>query len=244
VSRDEVGPASAHTRKWGCGFPAATVGEPPDDFAAGGNEIVGMQRSYGVVWREGGRPVVAGKLELLPRSLRLEGRQRTRDIPYETLAGFHVGRSPAERLDGRPAVVLERRGGEVVTIATVAQSSLVGEIAERLAGLQLGAKDPRPLAVVVPLAPGALEAVRALLDTGPPFEPEAIEGLDRHEVFLTETEAVFVFESSLGTDALAALLTDPQVWQTAGAWREHVAGPPRIAESVFSWSRAEPAGAL
>jgi len=198
-----------------------------------------MQRSYGVVWREGDRPVVAGKLELLPRSLRFEGRDRMRDIPYEELAGIHVGRSFAERLDGRPSVVLEQRAGEVVTISTVAQSSLIGEIAERLAELQLGATDTRALAVVLPLKPVAQDQVRALLDTGPPFDPEAIEGLERHEVFLTGTEAVFVFESSLGMGALAALLANPQVWQTAGAWREHVGGPPRIAESVFSWSRAE-----
>ena len=198
-----------------------------------------MQKSYGVVWREGGRPVVAGKLELLPLGLRLEGRNRVRDIPYERLASVHVGRSAAERLDGRPSVVLERRGGEAVTISTVAQSSLVGEIAERLAELQLGAKEEHPLVVVLPLKPGAAEEVRALLDAGPPFDPAAIEGLERHEVFLTDSEVVFLFESSLSADALAALLSNSEIWQAVPAWQEHVSGPPHIAESVFSWSRAE-----
>jgi hypothetical protein len=198
-----------------------------------------MQKSYGVVWREGVRPVVAGKLELLPLGLRLEGRNRVRDIPYERLAGVHVGRSAAERLDGRPSVVLERRGGEAVTISTVAQSSLVGEIAERLAELQLGAKEEEPLVVVLPLKPGATEEVRALLDAGSPFDPAAIEGLERHEVFLTDSEVVFLFESSLSADALAALLSNSEIWQAAAAWQEHVAGPPRIAESMFSWSQAD-----
>jgi hypothetical protein len=49
-----------------------------------------------------------------------------------------------------------------------------------------------------------------------------------------------VFESDLGADALAPLLGDPKLWEAAGVWGEHVAGPPRIAEEVFSWTRNEP----
>jgi hypothetical protein len=198
-----------------------------------------MRTTYGVVWREGDLPVVAGKLELLAHSLRLEGRDGSSDIPYERLAGVHVGRAASERLDGRPSVVLEREGGEVVTISTVAQSNLVGEIAERLAELQLGAKESRRLVVVLPIKPAASEEVRALLAAGPPFDPETVEGLERHEVLVTASEVVFVFEASLGKDALAGLLSQANIWQAAAAWQEHVDGPPRIAESVFSWSRPD-----
>jgi hypothetical protein len=201
-----------------------------------------MQRSYGVVWREGDRPLVAGKLELLPRALRLEGRDRLRDIPYERLAGVHVGRSAADRIDGRPSVVLERRDGDVFTIAAVAQSNLIGEITERLTELQLGAQQSRRLAVVLPLKPGAHDEVRALLDAGPPFDPAGVQGLDRHEVFLTPNEVVFFFESGLGADALAGLLSEPELWQAAASWREHVGGPPRVGEDVFSWSRVDGEG--
>jgi hypothetical protein len=121
----------------------------------------------------------------------------------------------------------------------VAQSNLVGEIAERLAELQLGAAGVGPLVIVLPLKAGSHDAVRALLDAGPPFQPDTIDGLDRHEVFLTETEVVFLFESSRGRDALAALLSQPEVWGAAAAWHDHVDGAPRVAESVFSWSRPD-----
>jgi hypothetical protein len=73
------------------------------------------------------------------------------------------------------------------------------------------------------------------------LDPTAIKGLDRHEVFLTSDEAVFVFESELGADALAPLLSDPKLWEAVAAWSEYVAGPPRIAEEAFSWSRSEQA---
>jgi hypothetical protein len=199
-----------------------------------------MERSYGVVWREGSQAPVTGKLELLPRAMHLEGLNAEQKIPYECVAAIRVGRSVSDRINGGPSVVVERRLGDPITIATVAQPSVVGEIAERLAALQLGAQTSRRVVVVVPLKPGEHARVSRLLKQGPPFDPAAIAGLDRHEVFVTSDEAVFVFESEFGAEALAPLLEDPKLWAAAAAWGEHVAGPPRIAESAFSWSRSEP----
>jgi hypothetical protein len=220
------------------------VAERPDAFAPPWQHHGDMQKSYGVVWREGDAPVVAGKLELLPRGLRLEGRERAQEIPYGEVEGVHVGRSPEERLDGRASVVVERRSAAPLTMSTVAQPSLVGEIAERLAQLQLGARQARRLAVVLPVRPESRPAVRALLEAGPPFDPDQVAALDRHEVFLTSNEVVFVFESPLGPEALMELLATPDVWQAASAWREHLAGAPRIAEDAFSWERPEPGNSV
>lgn len=198
-----------------------------------------MQRSYGVVWREGASPLASGKLELLSRGLRLEGLDGAHEIPYQGVSGVRVGRTAAERINGCPSVVVERVGQYPVTIAAVAQPSVVGEIVERLAALQLGAAAPRRLAIVVPLRPGVQEAVRRLLAQGPPFDPEEMPELDRHEVFLTPEEAIFVFESDRGADAIAAVLSKAELWKATAAWQEHLAGPPRLAESVYSWARAE-----
>jgi hypothetical protein len=198
-----------------------------------------MQSSYGVVWREGTAEPATGKLELLPRALRLEGRDRSQEVPYEDVTAIRIGRSGADRINGSPAVVVERLEGERVIISTVAQPSLIGEIAERLAALQLGARKNRRIVVVLPLKPDAHEPVSALLRQGPPFDPASIEGLDRHEVYVNGNEAVFVFESALGADALAPLLTDPKLWESVSAWGQHIAGAPRIAEEAFSWSRAQ-----
>ena len=93
------------------------------------------------------------------------------------------------------------------------------------------------LTLVLPLRPGAHEAVRRLLAQGPPFDLGQIPELERHEVFLTPEEAIFVFESARGEDATRALLSRSEVAHAAGAWQEHIAGPPRLAEHVYSWSR-------
>jgi hypothetical protein len=199
-----------------------------------------MRKCYRVVWQEGTLSLATGKLELLTRELRLEGlaasRPTAREIAYEGLVGVRIG-SVADQIDGRPTVILERRTGLPITIASVSQPSLVGEIAERLTALQLGPEATRRTAFVLPLKKNAHRAVRRLLDVGPPFDPEQITGLDRHEVFLTLAEVVFVFESKLGAEALEPLLAEPEVWEAAAAWRDQLAGPPRLAEHVFSWAR-------
>jgi len=100
-----------------------------------------MRRTYGVVWREGDEPLARGKLELLAHALRLDGLSGTdpvsREIAYDGLAGVHVGRSPAERLNGHSTLVLEPASGAPISLAAVAQPGIVGELAERLAELRL-----------------------------------------------------------------------------------------------------------
>jgi len=201
-----------------------------------------MHTSYGVVWQEGSQPLASGKLELLPRAVRLDGMAGSvptrREIAYAELSEIRIGRSAQDRIDGRPTLVLAPRSGDDFAIASVAQAGVVAEIAERLAALQLGSAVRRRTAVVIPLRAGSHDAVRSLVDAGPPFDPDRI-GLDRHDVFLTQLEAIFVFESRLGDKALEPLLEQPELWETAAAWHEHVDGPPRIAEDVYSWARPD-----
>jgi hypothetical protein len=197
-----------------------------------------MQISYGVVWREGSAPLSSGKLEVRPRAIRLEGLDRSSEIPYEGLASVRVGRSAGDRIDGRPSLVLERRTGEPISIATVAQPSLLGEIVDQVVAHRIQDVTPRRVALVLPIEPGSHDAVRELLAGGPPFDPDEIPGLERHEVFLTADEVVFTFDADLSDRALDALVAAPELWSAAVAWREHIAGPPRLAESAFSWLRA------
>jgi hypothetical protein len=100
-----------------------------------------MRTTYGIVWREGEEPVSSGKLELLPLALRIEGRAGRYDLPYAEVAAVRVGRSRDDRLGGRRSLVVERRTGKPLTIATVGQAGLVAEIFEHLAQLQLAEDD-------------------------------------------------------------------------------------------------------
>ncbi len=90
--------------------------------------------------------------------------------------------------------------------------------------------------MVVPLKEGSRERARELVEVGPPYDPERT-GLARHHVFLLEHEALSLFETDASTEALEELLTEPDLWRSAAAWHEIVAGPPQIAEDAFSWVR-------
>lgn len=89
--------------------------------------------------------------------------------------------------------------------------------------------------IVVPLKPGVRDSVRMLLEEGPPFDPENV-GLQRHEVFLTDHEAVFIFEAP-DPSILDQLARSPKLRWAAVAWRDFLAGPTRLAEIAYSWSR-------
>ena len=89
--------------------------------------------------------------------------------------------------------------------------------------------------VVLPLREGASERAAELLRGGPPFDPEQV-GLERHQVYLTESEAVFVFVAD-AREAAAKLIGEGRFWSAASAWSDLVAGPPRLADVSYSWIR-------
>jgi hypothetical protein len=95
-----------------------------------------MHETYAIVWREGQLPTAAGKLELSPEGLQLDGIRASvpvaSNFDYGALDTVRVGRAASDRLDGRPTVILEFRHNLRITIAAVVQPSLVTEIAERL----------------------------------------------------------------------------------------------------------------
>jgi hypothetical protein len=95
--------------------------------------------------------------------------------------------------------------------------------------------EPGRVVVVVPLKPGVGDSVRMLLEEGPPFDPETV-GLERHQVFLTDHEAVFLFEAP-DPSTLDRLAQSTRVRWAAAAWRDFLGGPARLAEVAYSWSR-------
>jgi hypothetical protein len=94
------------------------------------------------------------------------------------------------------------------------------------------------LVVVAPLAKGTRERARELVADGPPFEPKGTD-LSLHRVYLTEREAVFVFESAQPRVVIEQLTGDARMWRAAAAWRDILAARPRLAEQVYDWSRSD-----
>jgi hypothetical protein len=202
-----------------------------------------MRMSYAITWQESEAAPRSGRLELKPRGLGFEGSNghgsAIAEVGYGELSEARIARTPGDRLAGRPTLVLERRSGGPIKIASVAQPGIISELAEQLAALNLGEEQSLSRVVVVlPLKKGAHERAAAVLQQGPPFDPEQV-GLERHQVFLTEGEAIFLFEAD-AADAVDRLVKDTSLWGAAAAWNDLVAGSPRVAEETFSWVQAHP----
>jgi hypothetical protein len=93
------------------------------------------------------------------------------------------------------------------------------------------------LVVIAPLKPGMRARVEELLAAGPPFALEETE-FDRHLVFLTDDEAVFVFEGVAEGATLRLAAEDPGILVAAREWQTCLAARPRVAATAFSWERA------
>ena len=96
-----------------------------------------MAPTYAVIWQEDGFPPYAGKL-VVGRRRWSQGsatgaRQSLRRLLYEEIARVRMGCGPPERLEGRSTVVLERRQGAPLRIATVHGVGVTNEVAERIA---------------------------------------------------------------------------------------------------------------
>ena len=199
-----------------------------------------MRTTYAVTWQRGDDARRSGRLELQPSRLALEGSNGNGpvldNVPYRDLTGVWIARWSTERLSGRPTLVLARRAGDRIRIAAVAQPGMISELAEQLAILRLGDESfVSRVLVVLPLQPGASTRAGELLRAGPPFDPEVV-GLERHQAFLTDEEAVFLFEAD-EKEAAERLVSSAALSAAAAAWKDIVAGPPRLAEEAYSWVR-------
>lgn len=130
--------------------------------------------------------------------------------------------------------MLDRRGAPALLIEPLG-AGLLSELADTLAELStLRGEQGEWVAVVLPLKPGAFERALELIAEGPPFDP-AEAGLGQHHVFVSEQEAVFVFDGVNVRETVRRLLTSPQAWRLSAAWAGCLAGRPRLAEAAYSW---------
>jgi hypothetical protein len=94
-----------------------------------------VQSTYAITWRGTNGLKHSGRLDLGPLFVRLDGWGAALRLPYAEIARVRMGRSSAERIDGRQTLVVERHGGAALLVAAVGQPGALAELAECLAGL-------------------------------------------------------------------------------------------------------------
>ncbi len=103
-----------------------------------------MAKTYAAVWQRDDAPRRVGKLAVARTALRFEGAQPgVADAGDLVRAGditaVAIERSPAERLDGLPTIVVRLRGGLTVRVASLDGPGTVHEIVGLVSALAFGA---------------------------------------------------------------------------------------------------------
>jgi hypothetical protein len=189
--------------------------------------------SYAVVWQEGDGPRRVGKLEVDARGVHLSGGADRRRlgvfVASGTITGVDVHRPGPGPLGDMRTVTIDRAHAPPVTIGALNGIGIVFEIADVVAQLARRAMPGEVgVAVNVPIRPDRAEKVRDLLSRGPVFDPSTVPGLDRHLVFVGDSEVVFIFEGQGVYAAVERLTRNPKMWLAAAAWRDCLAGRPAI----------------
>lgn len=109
-------------------------------------------------------------------------------------------------------------------------------LSEAMADLGAHGSKEHSIAVVLPLREGMREVAAEFLAEGPPFDPKQL-GIVRHQVFLGESEVVFVFETEQSLTTLDKVLAEPDFWSLVSSWEHLTAGEPRLASTAFEWRR-------
>jgi hypothetical protein len=100
------------------------------------------------------------------------------------------------------------------------------------------------VAIIARLKEGSEQRAAELVRAGPPFDL-ADSGIVRHSVYISPSEAVFVFEGHQVEWVVDELVDQPFQYELQRAleqWREIVDGQPRVARERFGWQldEAEP----
>jgi hypothetical protein len=97
------------------------------------------------------------------------------------------------------------------------------------------------VAVIARLKEGSEQRAAELVAAGPPFDL-ADTGIVRHSIYISPSEAVFVFEGHEVEWILDELIDGPfhyELQRALDQWREIVEGLPRVARERYGWQLDE-----
>jgi hypothetical protein len=185
---------------------------------------------YPVLFCQQGEPPKAGSLSINNGVILLiGGAQESTQLRLQPhlITGLRTSRSPAERLNGYPVLVIEQQQQETPLLIAPLGAGLLSELAHLLYTLTDEPTNSDRVTVVLPLKPGRRDQARDLIQHGPPFPAEALSGI-HHAVYLDQDNVVFVFDGPHAHSALRRLLSRPSLWRASLRWRDLSSAPPYI----------------
>jgi hypothetical protein len=92
------------------------------------------------------------------------------------------------------------------------------------------------LAVIAKLKEGAADEAAVLVRRGPPFDPGE-SGFDRHAVYLSGDQVIFLFEGDAADRSVQEILANGSRSAVLAAWGPLLDQVPQLAVEGYYWKR-------
>lgn len=102
--------------------------------------------------------------------------------------------------------------------------------------MQTAEDDVERLAVIAKLKEGAAEQAATLVRRGPPFDPGE-SGFERHAVYLSGDQVIFLFEGDAADRSVQEILANGTRSAALGAWGSLLDQVPQLAVEGYYWKR-------
>jgi len=228
-------------------------GADPDVFRAALDDSGGMRSEsspqpgaleYAVAWSDARHQRHLGRARVEDLALVLEGTPPGGVRKTVRIAAADMGGVGLNRWRPSPAVAVQGPGGEIVVELLLggwgAAHQLENAIASARADAPSAAGEEEAsmtdqIAVLAEIRPGKRADLERALADGPPFDL-AREGFEHHEVFVGDTDVVFVFTGPGAAAELRRLAATPELFRHAIHMADILAAP-RLLEQTFHWHR-------
>jgi hypothetical protein len=210
-----------------------------------GSSTHDIATEYAVAWSDAGHRRHLGRARVEDQALVLEGTppggvRRTVRIPASDMTSVGLNRWRPS-----PAVAVTSRDGEVVVELLLGGWGAAHQLENAIVSARMdapasssGKEGPAmtdQIAVLAEIRPGKRAALEHALAQGPPFDLEK-EGFEHHEVFLGDTDVVFVFTGPGAAGELRRIAATPELFRRTIHMAD-ILGAPRLLEQTFHWDR-------
>jgi hypothetical protein len=199
---------------------------------------------YAVAWSDARHQRHLGRARVEDLALVLEGTppggvRRTLRIPAADVTTLELNRWRPS-----PAVAVESPEGEVVVELLLGGWGAAHQLQNAIASARADAPEPTSqggpdvtdqIAILAEIRPGKRGDLERALAQGPPFDLMR-EGFEHHEVFLGDTDVVFVFTGPGAASELRRIAATPEQLRRVIHMTEMLSAP-RLLEQTFRWSR-------
>jgi hypothetical protein len=199
---------------------------------------------YAVAWCDADHQRHLGRARVEDLALVLEGTppggvRRTIRIPASDMSAVGLNRWRPS-----PAVAVESPAGEVVVELLLGGWGAAHQLENAIASARADTPSPTSeegpamvdqIAVLAEIRPGKRGALERALEQGPPFDL-GMEGFEHHEVFVGDTDVVFVFTGPGAASELRRIAATPELFRHAIHMADILAAP-RLLEQTFHWDR-------